>query len=146
MMIGALPCVAGGCHSPRYFNRLQLLLSISVERRVLQATPLTLLLFPSRSSAVTAGHRGNCDARPHRLVVPSLAASTSREWLVFLRMCQLQRARVGGVRNEGSFSLTNTVTQLPLKWVTSCTQTVPLLSTSVPPPRMCDYVTGTHVI
>lgn len=52
----------------------------------------------------------------------------------------------GGLRNEGSFSLTNTVTQLPVKWVTSCTQTVPLLSTSVPPPRRCDYVTGTLVI
>lgn len=54
--------------------------------------------------------------------------------------------RGGWARNEGSFSLTNTVTQLTVKWVTSFTQTVPLLSTSVPPRRRCDYVTGTLVI
>lgn len=37
-----------------------------------------------------------------------------------------------GALNKGSFSLTNTVTQLPVKWVRSCTQTVPLLSASFP--------------
>lgn len=59
--------------------------------------------------------------------------ATSRVWFVFLRMCQLQRARgKEGRKNQGSFFPTNTVTHLPINWVTSCTQTARLLSTSVP--------------
>lgn len=143
MMIGAFSLCGRRMSLSNIFQWTAALLSISVEKKnAASYSPHPSPLSPSSSSAVTAGHQGDHDARPHPLVIPSLAASTSREWSVFLRMCRLQR----GLLNEGSFSLMNIVTQLPVKWVTSCTQTVPLLSTSVPPPRRCDYVTGTIVI
>lgn len=50
--------------------------------------------------APVLSQQGTSDARPHRLVIPFLAASTSRVWFVFLIMCQLQRARGGVVMRE----------------------------------------------
>lgn len=96
-------------------------------------------LFPVLSQL---GNRGYSDARSHRLVIPSLAHPESG--LPFSERDGF-RGRWGSCY-KGSFSLMNTVTQLPVKQVTSCKQTVPLLSTSVPPPRRRDYVTGTLVI
>lgn len=93
------------------------------KKRMRRATPLTLLLFPSSSSVVTAGHRGDRDAKaPADWLSHFWHRATSRVRFVFLRMCQLQRGEEEGAWGDwrggdggGSFSLTNTVTHLPVK-------------------------------
>lgn len=138
-----------GCHCPGYFCRLQRLLSISAEKRMWPE--LAFLPIQLESSHSGAAWWLWCQASPIGYPIPG---SLPHAWFAFRRTCQLQRARAkggaGGGRQEGSFSQTNTVTQLPIKWVTSCTQKPPLLSTSVPPypptQRWCDYVTGAAII
>lgn len=100
---------------------------------MLRAIPFTLLLLPSSSSVVTAGHR-----LPWRQAPPigyPISGSVHIQGVVCLSQNVSIAEGKGGVGGEGSFSLKNTVTHLSIKWVTSCTQTVPLLSSSVPPTK-----------
>ena len=89
--------------SLRYFNRLQLLLSISRKKKAASYSPYPGSCSHLAPVAVTAGRRGDRDARPRWLVIPSLAASATREWFVFLRMCRLQRVRAGGLVMREAF-------------------------------------------
>lgn len=81
------------------------------KRNAVRCWPPPALLVPSTGVSLAlqwlaAGLRGRRDAGPRPLALPSLAESTSRERLVFLRMCQLWESEWGSwgaLINEGGF-------------------------------------------
>lgn len=98
---------------------------------MLQATPLTLLPYSHCVSALSQqGTRAVMTPGPTDWLSHLWQRPHSGNGLSFSECVSCGEQE--GALNKGSFSLTNIVTQLPVKWVTSCTQTVPLLSTSVP--------------
>lgn len=75
-----------------------------------QATPLTLLHFPSSPSVVTAGPTlGPTDWFPY------LATRHIQGVVCLSQNVSVAEREVEWGYNEGSFSLMNTVTQLPVK-------------------------------
>lgn len=110
--------MAWECHSPVYSNGPQPLLSISVETRNAE-------IYSHHPAPWFQHHHSGAPGRSWRQA-PLIGCPFSGSVHIQGAICLSQNVSVaegkGGI-NEGSFSLTNIVTQLLVKWVASRTQT-----------------------